>query len=97
MCRIFNALLIMLLHSDTTRESHRQATNDSIFADSNSEMDNAFGITFSLSSLDGYIGEDENDEDVDESEIESEDADKRKRVRFTKEFFKIEFCSLFRT
>ena len=87
MCRIFNALLIMLLHSDTTRESHRQATDDSIFAHSNPEIDNASGITFSLSSLDGYIGEDEDDEDVDENEIESEDTDKRKRVRSSQKIF----------
>lgn len=86
MCRIFNALLIMLLHPDMTCESHRPAIDDSILTHSNSEMENVSGITFSFSSLEGYIGEEDEDEDVDESEIESEETEKRKRVRFAKKF-----------
>lgn len=78
MCRIFNVLLIMLLHPDTARESVQQLPDDS-----SPEIHYRFAMTFSLSSLVGYSREDDDDEDdqvIGEGDAEQDSTAKRKRV-----------------
>lgn len=87
MCRIFNVLLIMLLHSDITRisrqrfdsDSDQEMVHDSILRKSNFETSETLEITFSLRSFDGNH-EDYEDENMYDHDAEQEDIDGGKQV-----------------
>jgi len=93
-CRIFDILLITLLHSDTIRIKiqrldpvHEQESfldsKDQILmnTDFNNETDDINEITFSLAFDDGN-NEDYDDGYTYENETEQEEAEEEKRVRF---------------
>ncbi len=85
MCRIFDILLIMLLHSDTARISiqrfdpnvHKELFYDQqIDSNSINDTDDMNEITF-----DDGNNEDYDDECTNDDETEQEETDEEKRVR----------------